>query len=169
MMNRVGYNLAPLDRPANEPKWARDLTDATQAVKDREYIKGPGGLDNYFDRAEMYIQTQIITRQNSADPRNYRPPAFPMEIPRRSVVTYDVNGNMGEELLPADPGIQRPEPLIPPYDPPSTGPGFHSTASADGGGNGSIASNQLAALTQMMAAIMNKLVSIESRLTAAGK
>src|SRR5438270_104701 len=116
-MNRVGYNLPELGLPAHMPFWARDLTTATQAVMDAQYLHGEGGLDNFYGQAEQWIQTQTVKRTNSADPKNYRAEAFRMMIPRRQLVAYDETGNMLPDVwADADPNIHMPE--MPAYDDP---------------------------------------------------
>jgi hypothetical protein len=147
--------------PAHMPGWAKDLTIATQAVMDGQYLHGPGGLDNFYDQAEAWIQTQTITRANAADPKHYVPEPFKMTIPRRQVVVYDEDGNMSSSLAQVDPNIHMPE--MPPYvettpTPAPAGPALPAATAPD------------PLMTQMMAAVMAKLVAIEQRLiTVIGK
>ena|SRR5438270_6129251 len=155
-MNRSGYNLPELPIPAHMPGWAKDLTAATQAVMDAQYLHGPGGLDNFYDQAECWIQTQTITRANAADPKHYVPEPFKMTIPRRQVVAYDEDGNMNSAWAEADPNIHMPE--MPAYVEPTPtpiGPAFPAATPPD------------QFITQMIAAVMAKLVAIEQRLIAA--
>ena len=155
-MNRSGYNLPELPMPAHMPGWAKDLTVATQAVMDAQYLHGPGGLDNFYDQAEAWIQTQTIKRANSPDPKHYEAEPFKMAVPQRQVVAYDEDGNLTSGWANADPNVHMPE--IPTYvepTPPPVGPVFPVATPPD----------QI--MTQMIAAVMAKLVAIEQRLIAA--
>lgn len=160
-MNRISSNLAVLPMPAHMPGWAKDLTVATQAVMDAQYLHGPGGLDNFYDQADGWIQTQTVRRANSADPKNYRPDPFSMAIPRRQFVDFDADGTMGSDWIAADPNIHMPE--LAAWVEPSTAP----PAPLFGGTHAPDTSSGVS--TQILAAIMAKLVSIESRLSAMGK
>lgn len=108
-MNRISYDLTDLGAPAHMPGWAKDLTVATQKVMDDQYLHGPGGLDNFYGQAEGWIQTQTTLRGSNPA---YAAPPFAMAIPRRRMVTFDADGNMGSAFLPADPGI-----VLPALDP----------------------------------------------------
>src|SRR4051794_9134702 len=155
-MNRSGYSLPELAMPAHMPGWAKDLTVATQAVMDAQYLHGPGGLDNFYGQAEGWIQTQTILRANSADPKHYVPEPFKMTVPRRQMVAYDEDGNMTSSWADADPNVHMPE--VPAYVEPTpapVGPAFPAATPPE----------QL--MTQMIAAVMAKLVAIEQRLIAA--
>ena len=155
-MERNGYNLPQLPMPAHMPAWAKDLTIATQAVMDGQYLHGPGGLDNFYDQAEGWIQTQSIRRGNSTDPKHYVPEPFKMAIPRRQVVGYDEDGNMTSVWADADPSLRLPElPAWVEPTPAPVGPSFPTAPPSD----------QL--ISQMMAAVMAKLAAIEQRLIAA--
>jgi hypothetical protein len=155
-MNRAGYNLPELPLPAHMPGWAKDLTVATQAVMDAQYLHGPGGLDNFYDQAEGWITTEAFQRGSN---RAYVPNPFKMAIPRRQVVAYDEAGNMTSALLAADPNIHMPElPALPPEQPPT--PLFGGTHPA---------ADPTQAMAQMMAAVMTKLVTIEQLLRTIAK
>lgn len=154
-MNKPGYDLPVLPVPANMPnaKWASDLWTSTQAVMDDQYKHGPGGLDNFYAQADGWLQTQIVLRNNSKDPKGFRPESFRMAIPRRQVVTFTENGALDYTLAPADPTVAFP--VIPPYvDTAPTGPAFPMTPAPD--------------LAGMLGAIMAKLMSIEQRLGKLG-
>ena len=74
-------------------KIAREaLRRDAQASADAQYLHGPGGLDNFYDQAEGWIQTQTMKRANSGDPKNYVPEPFRMAIPRRQFVVFDAEG-----------------------------------------------------------------------------
>ena len=155
-MNRVGYNLPELGMPAYMPGWARQMTVATQAVMDAQYLHGPGGLDNFYDQAEAWIQTQTARRANSSTPKTFVAEPFRMTIPRRQLVDYDPDGNMRPDIwAEADPNIHLPE--LPAIVEPSPGAptGFVMATPPD------------QVMAQMMAAVMAKLMAIEQRLIAA--
>lgn len=155
-MNRIGYGLPELGVPPHMPGWAKDLTIATQAVMDAQYLHGPGGLDNFYDQAEGWIETQVIRRANSPDPKHYVPEPFKMAIPRRQAVGYDTDGNMNSYWLEPDPNICMPQ--MPVWREPTTtptGPVFPVATPPD------------QVMAQMMAAVMAKLVAIEQRLITA--
>lgn len=134
------------------PAWAQDLTIATQNVMDGQYLHGPGGLDNFYDQADAWIQTQTVKRGSN---RAYVPEPFAMAIPRRQMVTFDADGNLSSAFLPADPAIQMPTlPAIP--DPVAViGPTSQPPQSPD------------LVIEQMLGGIMAKLVAIEQRQIAA--
>ena len=155
-MNRVGYNLPELGLPARMPGWAKQMTLATQAVMDAQYLHGPGGLDNFYDQADAWMQTQTARRANSSAPNSFTPEPFKMTIPRRQVVDYDADGNMRADVwAEADPNIHFPKlpalveasPVVP--------TAFQMTTPPD------------QVMAQMMATVMAKLMAIEQRLIAA--
>jgi len=152
-MNRSGYQLVELGLPAHMPGWAKDLTVATQAVMDAQYLHGPGGLDNFYDQAESWITTETLKRGSN---RAYIPEPFKMTIPRRQVVGYDADGNMDSYWDEADPNIHMPAlPALVEPTPAPAAPAFPMATPPD----------QL--MAQMIAAVMAKLMAIEQRLIAA--
>lgn len=156
-MNRISYNLAPLVLPLkNMPGWAEQLSVATQAVMDGQYLHGPGGLDNFYGQWDGWVQTQTVKRANTTNPLFYVPEPFRMTIPRRQLVAYDENGNMRSDVwADPDPNIHMPElPAFVEAPPKPTGTGFVVDTAPD------------KVMAQMMSAVLMKLMSIEQRLIA---
>lgn len=129
-MDRI-YNIPDLPVPANEPSysWAATARQSSQKIMDGEYRDR---LTGYYDRGDSWITTQSMIRGSN---RAYVPPAFAEAVPRRQVVTWSDDGNMGSAFLPADPAVKPPVlPDLPPVAPPS-GPvfgGTHPPANLDG-------------------------------------
>ena len=71
------------------PGWAKDLTVATQTVMDAQYLHGPGGLDNFYDQADV-VDHDANDGGRTQRSETYVPEPFPMTIPRRQVVAYDI-------------------------------------------------------------------------------
>lgn len=110
-MNLDSYLYQPKLNP-NLSDGQRAFLKALQAHMDQAYKEGPGGLHNYFEQGQLWIDNNVRMRSESADPDHYTPTSFVMRVPERAIVDYDDAGVIAYRSE-TDPSIH--PPALPAY------------------------------------------------------
>lgn len=124
----TAYNIPPVVLNPSTPEWAKIVINNMQASRDAEYRKA---LDEYYGRAQVWIDDNVFKRNNAPDPSKYVPTFFDVHPPAREVTDWGGAGFVFTYVV--DPNVV--PPVLPPYVEPAKNTGFTTGAPADAAAN----------------------------------